>query len=202
MKAILLASLCLFSINAFAQEPTDLTDVMAKETCECIQQKKTENADPEKITEALGLCIVNSYFKHEQEAQKQFGITAFDEKAGEIIGEKIGVKMLKYCPDVILSLSGDSEEEEVEESPNIVLSGKIQSIEEGEFISYKLKDAENKVHKITWLTFFEGSDEYEKNPKALVGKNVTVTVYELDFYFAKSKVYSPVKQILELVIQK
>jgi hypothetical protein len=99
-----------------------------------------------------------------------------------------------------LAASNDGETADAEESENIEIKGKIQSVEEGDFISFKIKDASNNVHKIVWLTKFENSEQYEKNPKILIGKTVTVSVYELDFFIAKTKSYAPVKQILSLSI--
>jgi hypothetical protein len=205
MKIALIAFFLLSTLVVNSQETTDVTDVMAKETCDCVSQKTNGViGDGGKVSEELGICLVNSYFKHEAEASKQFGITEFNEQAGEIIGQKVGVKMLKHCPELIMKIgaaSGDEEPAEEEESENIDIKGKIQSVEEGEFIAFKLKDASNTVHRIVWLTKFEGSEQFEKNPKALVGKTVTVTVYELDFFIAKTKTYAPVKQILALTIE-
>jgi hypothetical protein len=203
MKLILIAFLLLPGFAVRAQD-SDVTDVMAKETCACVNQKTNGVIDDvEKVTEELGICIMNSYFSHEAEASKKFGITEFNEESGEIIGQQVGMKMLKHCPELIIKIgaaSNDGETADAEESENIEIKGKIQSVEEGDFISFKIKDASNNVHKIVWLTKFENSEQYEKNPKILIGKTVTVSVYELDFFIAKTKSYAPVKQILSLSI--
>lgn len=187
-----------------SQEATDIADVLAKETCDCIN-KKTNGVfdDMEKVTADLGVCIMESYFNHEEEASKKFGIEEFNEQAGEVIGQQVGVKMLKHCPDVIIKIGGASEEDGAvaeEESNHVEVKGKVLAVEEGEFVAFKIKDASNIVHRIVWLTKFEGGEQYEKNPKALVGKNVTVTAYELEFFNAKTKTYVPVKQIMALTI--
>jgi hypothetical protein len=144
---------------------------------------------------------MNSYFSHEADASKKFGITEFNEESGEIIGQQVGMKMLKHCPELIIKIGAASNDEETavaEESENIEIKGKIQSVEEGDFVSFKIKDASNNIHRIVWLTKFENSEQYEKNPKILIGKTVTVSVYELDFFIAKTKSYAPVKQILSI----
>jgi hypothetical protein len=203
MKIAIIAFFLLSVLVVRSQETADVTDIIAKETCDCVNQKTNGVIEVgQKGSEELGICLVSSYFKHEAEASKKFGITEFNEQTGEIIGQQVGVKMLKYCPELIMKIGAESGDEEPaeEESENIEIKGKIQSVEEGEFIAFKIKDASNTVHRIIWLTKFEGSEQYEKNPKALVGKTVTVTAYELDFFIAKTKTYAPVRQILALTI--
>jgi hypothetical protein len=202
MRITLIGILLVASFAARSQESEDVSDVMAKETCECFQKKTNGKFDDvDKATEELGVCLVNSYFAHEEAASKVFKIDEWNEEAGEIIGQKVGVKMLKYCPDLIVALgAADSGEEEEESSDEIVLEGKVQALEEAEFVTIKLKGNDNNLYRLMWITYFDGSEDFESNPKKLIGKNVTVTVVEINCYFAKDKKYSSVKQIVGLKV--
>lgn len=156
--------------------------------------------DPEDFKQQAGLCIINSYLEHQEEAAKEFAIAELNQETGKIIGERIGVTMLNHCPEMLLRM-GKSVNKELVAKSEFSLKGKIDSIEQGDFITFKLKDSEGKVHKLLWYQHFIGSDGFTSDPKKLVGKKVLVKVKEVECYAPKAKAYFKLKEIVELVIE-
>lgn len=156
--------------------------------------------DNEKIIAEATKCMLEAYAAHEEEVSAQLGITEFNGETGRILGQKIGLKMATYCPDYLMKM-GTAAQGNPAQEPTYQLVGKILSVEQGEFISYKLKDNEGKVHKLLWYQHFIGSDEFTDEPKKLVGKEVTVSVKDVECYVPKAKGYFSIKEIVALTLE-
>lgn len=196
-KTILLVA---FATIPFISGAQDVVDTMAQEVCKCLEEKKllTIN-DIQQLTTEAGVCIVESYSEHQEEVSAQLGISEFNDETGRTLGQKIGLKMMKYCPDYLMKMGMVAKENTAKTTPaTYVLNGKIDAIEQGEFISYKLKDQDGKIHKLLWYQHFKGSDDYIESPKKLVGKKVNVTVKDVECYIPKAKGYYSIKEIVEL----
>lgn len=176
----------------------DILDVMAREACDCLSKKDFgEIPDKDKITAEVGLCILESYTRHTEDVSKVLSIDELDEEAGRKLGQQIGLKMTKICPDIVIKMgvAGKSSA-----NKDITLEGKISSIEDGDFIFYNLKDKDGKVHRLLWYQHFKGSDEFTDEPKKLVGKKVSVKVKEVECYIPKAKGYYTLKEIVEITL--
>lgn len=189
--------LAIFPAIAQAQ---DLIDILAKETCECLESKNfkaTEDATKMKID--VGICVLEAYNRHDVEAKDELGLSTLDQESGRQLGTKIGFKMVNYCPELVMKMGLKVAEEEKASGPAVVtLSGKIHRMEEGDFISYFLKADDGKTYKLLWYKNFKGSEEFLENPKKLVGRNVQVAVAEVECYIPKAKGYYSVKEIVEI----
>lgn len=187
MKPILTLFLVCISFVLTAQE--DIYKIIATETCECITKKNVDVKNRSEVEMALGLCMMESFQAHEVD------IDVSDEQAMTKFGEKVGMKMAPICPTVFASFIGD---EEPEEPSAIELSGTVKSIETGEFLFLVFKESSGKEHKLLWLRYFPGSDDFKDEPKKLVGKKMTITYQEMECFFPKLKAYYNAKEILSL----
>jgi hypothetical protein len=174
----------------------DLGDVMADEVCECMNRKDLSAIENSKLTIEVGLCIVEAYGKH-PEANAYFGIENFDEEGGRIMGQKLAVKLVNICPQLITRLA-ELKNNIGEGSGTYELTGKIEKMEEGDFVSYHVRDKGGKVYKVLWYQNFTGSSEFIQEPKKLVGKKVTVTVKDVECYIPKAKGYYSIKEIQQI----
>lgn len=184
----------------------DILDTMAKEVCSCLEKKDFSKInDRQKMVTDAGLCMIESYMLHEQEAGKELGVKEFNEETGRLLGQKIGLRMANICPDVVIKMgtvaNKEMNENTGEAEEELVLEGKISSIEEGDFIFYNLKEKSGKSHRLLWFQNFKGSDEFVKDPKKLVGKNVTLKVKEVECYIPKAKGYYSLKEIVEITLE-
>lgn len=174
MKKIITALLLVASFS-YAQESA--IDLIAKETCECITDKKNDlsNTDKNDLQSILGVCMLKSYTKHEGELQTEEKVSFSDDEGLEKFGESIALKMLNYCPDTIVELGRIAIEDEKNATTNEVLSieGTVTDIKTEQFVTISVKDKSNRIHKLLLLDYFESASlfvngEIKKNNKLVV----------------------------------
>ena len=75
------------------------------------------------LTAKLGVQMVQSYLKYKDELAKEgivFDLTK-GRAEGEKMGAKVGLGMVKFCPDVLMAIAGDEIYEDEEETPASIL---------------------------------------------------------------------------------
>ncbi|POS02801.1 hypothetical protein Q361_102114 [Flavobacterium croceum DSM 17960] len=192
MKKVILIILVVLSQNIFSQ---NITDTVTKEVCDCISSKsdKLKDLKGSDLELQLGLCILASYTKHQEEVKKQYGDVVGKEKAMEKLGEEIGMKMVTVCPETLMLIAGASDEftdnEETEQ-----LEGKIVEIKTEQFVSILLKDKNSRTHSFLLLNYFDSASLFTENA---IKKNDTViiTYQEQELYDPKSKEFRYFKVI-------
>jgi hypothetical protein len=187
-SAILFA--CSFAASvAFAQTEVELESI-AKLTCECVTGKNLDFKNRKEVEIQLGLCLLEAAGKHKID---------FSSGTSEVesLGEKVGLKMATKCPSVFASFANTEEE-----SPTnlIEITGKIKSVELTDIGTLILKEDSGKEHRLVWVTYFSGSDDFVGDPKKLLSKGVTISYETLDIFFPKSKSYVTSKVIKGLKI--
>src|SRR5690606_4308619 len=197
-KLILLIALIISFVTTNAQ---DVIDTMAQEVCNCMTDRNVLDInDQQKLITAVGICIAESYTTHQQQVSTELGIDELNDETGHALGNKVGVRMMKYCPDYLMKM-GQVASQNTSGKSTYVLNGKVDSMEKGDFITYKLKDSEGKIHKLLWYQHFKGSDDLIDDPKKLVGKNVSVTLKDVECYIPKAQAYYSIKEIVELKME-
>lgn len=197
-KLILLIALIISFVTTNAQ---DVIDTMAQEVCKCMTDRNVLDInDQQKLITAVGICIAESYTTHQEQVSTELGIDELNDETGHALGNKVGVRMMKYCPDYLMKMGQVASQNTSGES-TYVLNGKVDSMEKGDFITYKLKDSEGKIHKLLWYQHFKGSDDLIDDPKKLVGKNVSVTLKDVECYIPKAQAYYSIKEIVELKME-
>jgi len=185
-KSLFVFVLSLFFLNAKSQ---DILDVLTKEVCSCVNEKKEalKSSAAEQMQMQLGLCIVSSYSNHEKEVTAKYGDIMETEGAMEKLGSDVGMKMVGICPDLLMMFADmDAAEAEAEESPVLTMEGKIVEIKSEQFLTVIVKDNSGRNHILLLLTFFEDSNLLIEN-KLKKNDKVSVQYWEQEFYDPKVK---------------
>lgn len=198
MKKILYLFL-LFSASIYAQTD-DVYDVIAKETCSCIESKKIDinaEAKDNKLTMTLGLCMIESYTKHKMELPEKDRTEFGNDEGMRNLGEKVAIKMVSHCPDYIIALGQMDDEESATEVKQLTIEGKVTGIETKQFVTIKLKDKNNRSHNLLLLNYFETASVYtEGNIKS--GTELIVGYTEVEMYDPEAKDFKYFKIITSL----
>lgn len=150
-------------------------DKVSKETCECINKKNIDlkSSDVDKLQVELGLCIMQAYSKFSNEFPKNKRLDFSDSKQMEAFGMEVGMKMIKDCPDIILTLGksyrnnkfNDESDEEVvvdtayveEPDDDIKITGVYQGAKKDGFYYITVKETSGKINQIALINNFENS---------------------------------------------
>jgi hypothetical protein len=194
----------------------DYYDLMAKETCECVQGKKIDftKIPYQELQASLGACMIPSFIKFKDKLEKEEQIE-FDDKEGmRKLGEKIGAKMLTHCPDLMISIgtqylknegTDNNEEQDLNKdqdrnvvmSDDIPLEGAFVETKSGDFLSIVIKEKSGRMHQLLLLNFFENA-ELITNGKLKPNEKIAITYNEHEFYDPKSKDYKYYKVLYSL----
>ena len=177
-------------VASFSYAQESAIDLIAKETCECINAKKNDlsNNDKTDLQATLGVCMLKSYSKHESELKAEEKVQFSDEEGLEKFGEQIAMKMLNYCPDFIVELGQMAIEEDKNAKAEVVLSidGTVTDIKTEQFVTISVKDKTNRIHKLLLLDYFDSASlfvngEIKKNDK------IVVYYYDIELYDPSTK---------------
>jgi len=190
---------------AFAQDAekeAKLIKDIAADACDCFSDVDWENTSSQ---EALGqgeTCLQQSMVKFLPQIMSVYGMDEFSEEIGQVIGEKIGMQLVKDCPNFMTfsKLLAEAEEENPEEEGDegmSELAGKIVSSKNDKNHQYlTLKEADGTEHQLLWMLAFDGYEDFPKSAKAFEGKSVRVAYREVLIYIPKEGDYKPRKVIL------
>lgn len=191
MRYLHIVLLCSSSFRAPAQTEAEF-DAIAQKTCDCITQKKPNFAIKSDVEMALGLCMLDAA----QTAGLKLDLG--DAKAMESLGEKVGIRMAGLCPAVFQSFVGEEADGSGAEPEYLEVSGKVKSVEYGDYTTVVLQESSGKEHRLLWIHYFPGSDAYAGDPKILIGKSVTVSYSLVEVFVPKTKAYVTSKQLYGL----
>lgn len=186
------------SLPFFSQETT--IDKIAQETCEYLSSDEIKNLDSDKRTEKLGFYIIKLYNKYETVLNSEginVNFTDGSDQASKF-GEKVGMNMVKFCPDALIALANDIDDEPIVEDI-FEMKGTLINVVGNEFSTVILKDEEGKTQKFLWLQNFKGSDTLIKSLENLNNKaNVILKYNNIECYSPQLKDYIIRKVIVEL----
>jgi len=206
MRKYFLLFFYLFSFFGFSQ---DYYDLMAKETCECVNAKKIDfnSIEVTKLQMELGICLMPSYTNYRDKLEKSEQIAFGDREGMRKLGENIGLKMIKHCPDLIMKLG--SEYIEKSKKDKVVIDTE-KSVEDNlgdhkmectfvetktsDFLTVIVKEDNGRVHQLLLLNFFQNADLLTNN-KLKSNQKIEVTYSEHEFYDPKTKDYKYYKVI-------
>jgi hypothetical protein len=179
--------LFLISFSIFGQNRDAIYDIIAKETCECVSNKKLDlkNDNSEKIQLDFGLCIINSFSNHKNDFDEPINLDFNDSNSMGKLGEDIAMKMVHHCPDIIIALgSRDDITGTEEEIPIITLEAVFIESKKNEFLTINVKESNGRIHTMLILSYFEGisiitEEQIKKNDK------IIVEYFEEEFYDPK-----------------
>ena len=126
------------------------------------------------------------------------------------LGERAGVKMLNYCPDLIMSLGMASMESKTNNSSSVpppppppatlpVVMGALESVTGDDILTVTIKESSGRRTKLLWLRYFPGSDLLI-DADQIVGKNLRIEFENIDVYSKKSGDYVIRREIRSLEV--
>ena len=189
MKKILL-SLFLIAAVSYSNAQTDEDyEEVARQTCACLSQKEITKDNIEMV---MGVCILDALSKNEHFKD----IDWTDEEEMEKIGERVGFKMILFCPEFFVESEAFQEylEEQPDEDDTRVtgeLEGKMVNFEKDGLMYVILIDDNNRKHKLLWLTPFDGDGFLTDQ----LGKKVKFQYVMLDIYEPRLNEYVSKKVI-------
>src|SRR6185436_1093669 len=119
----------------------------------------------------------------------KLNVSISDSDAMEKFGRSVGMRMAGVCPKVFEGFMTDTKNSSSTVEDDIEVSGSIKSVDVKEMVSLILRDDSGKEHKLLWLHYFNGSDDFVADPKKLVGKKVSATYKIVDVYSYNLKGY-------------
>lgn len=197
-KIIVLIAVLFCSAESYSQ---DVLDVIAKETCSCLEAKKAKNPDlsASDFKTEVGVCMIKSYSDHLSELKPSEKVDFSDEEGMSKLGENVAIKMLQFCPNVILELGRAANKEEAQEvkKEDSSLSGEVTDVKFEQFVTLQLKDQTGRNYNFILLDPFDTAslitnDEIKKKDK------LTVSYTEIELFDAKAKEFRYFKILTKL----
>ncbi|MFY7671561.1 hypothetical protein ACOSP6_10805 [Tenacibaculum sp. MEBiC06402] len=200
-KKIILLLISLLSFGNIISQESAL-DKMSMDICNYFSknQKEFKGMSTSDLTAKLGVQMVQTYLKYKDELAKEgieYDLTK-GRAEGEKLGAKVGMSMVKFCPDVLLAIAGDEDFEDEDEVAELYLEGTLKKISGDDLYMVELKDSDGKTQKFVWLTNFEGSDKLIELDKDVKGVKVGVSYTNLEYFSPKLKEYIVRKKITRL----
>jgi len=200
IKKIFLTFAMLLSICVFSQELKESTlDIIAKKTCEYLDGEELTGLNTQQKTVKLGAFIIMQYGEYEEQLKNEgFSLDFSDDNAGEEFGEKIGMRMVKFCANSLVAFAGESSDVEEEVSAQY-FSGKIESIVGDDISFIQVRNDDGILQKFIWLGNFIGSDVIVSNKMDDISKmNVKVTYKNTECYSRKLNEYIIRKEVIKI----
>lgn len=195
MKQIFLYTILLFNVVVYSQDA--VLKVIAKETCECIEEKKSKAKDfsEDDLKATLGVCMITSYNNHLSEFQTK---VKFDDVEGmSNLGKEVGMKMLEFCPTIILELGKAGSAKEEVEDEDILVSGEVIEIKTEQFITLQIKDQKGRNYSFLLLDYFDTASLLTNNEIKKKDK-LNVSYTEIELFDTKSKEFRAFKVLRKL----
>ena len=199
-KNIFLLLLTLISFKITAQEVITTLDKIANETCIYVTENKEEfsTLNSQQRLSKLGIKMLSICQKYQDDLKKEgIAIDLTDNDSSEKLGEKVGLTMVKYCPEVLMMLAEDIEEEDEEANFQFMIEGELQSVSGDELSIITLKDISGKMQKFVWLENFSGSEKII-NSESINGLKVSVLYENIEIYSPQLKEYIVRKKITKI----
>lgn len=188
MKKIFLILVLLCNAASYSQT---VLEVIAKETCQCLEAKKAKepNLSSADFKTEVGVCMIKSYTDHKSEFQPSEKVDFTDEKGMSKLGENVAIKMLQICPDMIIELGrstikeGKDDEAEKEDAS---LSGEVIDIKWEQFVTLQLKDQTGRNYNFLLLDSFDTAPLLTNNEIKKKDK-LKVSYTEIELFDSKAK---------------
>ncbi len=207
-NSLFFALLSALSFSVSAQEEGDYMDKIAQGACDCMSEiPEDENA--ERYQMKLGLCFLEPATKYAEEIKRDYGIDLtrmdnFGADEGEKLGQVVGLRMLNFCPEILMELAEleQLDDEEEANTPTVkAFEGSITEIETEVVVVFTAKDSRGKSEKFYWMGFVESNVEdlantYEKLKK----KEVQLEYVEQEIFDPRIGEYRNVKVITGLLM--
>ncbi len=199
MKKIFFILIVLCNSVSYSQ---DIFDVIGKETCECLNAKKIDyfKMNKKEMQTQVGVCMIQSYSSHLSEFKPEDKISFDDEKGMQNLGEKVAMKMMVSCPEIIMEMGKRSidEDDSTDEVKDIAfIEGEVTEIKTEQFITLQVKDKNGRNFSFLLLDYFETASLLTNNE---INKkdSIKVSYTEIELFDPKNKEFRYFKVITDL----
>lgn len=199
MKKIFFILIVLCNSVSYSQ---DIFDVIGKETCECLNAKKINyfKMNKKEMQTQVGVCMIQSYSSHLSEFKPEDKISFDDEKGMQNLGEKVAMKMMVSCPEIIMEMGKRSidEDDSTDEVKDIAfIEGEVTEIKTEQFIILQVKDKNGRNFSFLLLDYFETASLLTNNE---INKkdSIKVSYTEIELFDPKNKEFRYFKVITDL----
>ena len=189
MRKISIVILLIFSTHSFSQ---DMYEIIGNETCTCLGSKKLDykTLDKKELQTQVGLCMIQSYTSHINEFKEEDKIQFDDQEGMRKMGEKVALKMLVNCSEIILELGKSAQKDigvesedglVVDEPADVFIEGQVTAIKKDQFVSLQLKDKNGRAYSFLLLDYFETASVLTNN-ELKVKDSVKVGYTEIELF--------------------
>lgn len=199
MKKLFFILIVLCNSISYSQ---DVYDVIGKETCECLNAKKIDYSKMNKkeMQTQVGVCMIQSYSSHLSEFKPEDKVSFDDQKGMQNLGEKVAMKMMVSCPEIIMEMGKRSidEDDSTEEVKDIAfIEGEVTEIKTEQFITLQVKDKNGRSFSFLLLDYFETASLLTNNE---INKkdSIKVSYTEIELFDPKNKEFRYFKIITDL----
>ncbi|WP_343694755.1 hypothetical protein [Flavobacterium sp.] len=185
-KVVLFIIILLCNISVYSQ---DVIEVVAKETCSCLEAKKAKNPNlsAEDFKVEVGVCMIKSYSDHLSEFKPEDKVNFDDDEGMTKLGESVAIKMLQFCPLVIMELGKNEIKDKKEtQQQDLSLLGEVVDIKWEQFVTLQLKDKNGRNYNLLLLDSFDTASLLTNNEIKKKDK-LKVSYTEIELFDAKSK---------------
>jgi hypothetical protein len=205
---IIFALLLFVSNNAFSQKTLDK---VVNETCDCMNKAPIkDNMNGDEFQEMIGTCLTKPLGDNYEKLCKELKIVNDGStESYQQLGQKIASKLLSDCPKFMelsmkvednktkqKNIDGTINAEEIGKTGTA--TGVVKSIDKKDFYLISITNTTGSKESFIWLRYFTGSSNFENNPAAQVGKNITVTYREIKLYSPTEADYITYKEIIDI----
>ncbi len=201
-----------WSLQAQSQRE-ELVDLLAQETCTCLEEKDPAELSAGNLEMTVGLCILNSFSEHADDFP-DLDLDIGSTSAMEQLGEEIGFRMFNYCPGILMQLAteGGLLEEEGDEiqmvapppppppASMIQATGTLERIDGKEIATVILRNSSGDRESFIWLNAFPGAHVLLGQQSQWEGSSVTIYAVEVELYNPTKGSYETYHQITELIL--
>lgn len=186
MRKIFLLVVLLCNAVSYSQ---DVLGVIAKETCQCLEIKKTKepNLSAADFKAEVGVCMIKSYTDHMSEFKPSEKVDFADEEGMGKLGENVAMKMLQVCPNMIIELGrGTIEEGKEAKKEDSFLLGEVIDVKWEQFVTLQLKDQTGRNYNFLLLDSFDTAPLLTNNEIKKKDK-LKVSYTEVELFDSKAK---------------
>jgi len=188
MKKNLIFTVLLFiSTSCFSQ---NYMDIIVKKSCECITNIP-DTLDKGKFNLKVGLCMIEVSMPYKKELKRDYNIDLdhMDFKVGEKLGNVVGLKMGKICPEGLILAAKKNAAVPEQETNGKILEGVVTNIGNDDFVVFSVKDNFGRIFKFYWFSVIQSDIELTNNYNSLLGKTVKITYDKKDYFDPKISDY-------------
>jgi hypothetical protein len=174
----------------------DYMTTIAEKSCQCLDKiQSSENKN--EFTMQLGLCMLEAATPYQKEIERDHNINFENiDKEGEKLGRIIGMKMATVCPNTLVKISQQADDED--KNKEVTSEGTVMKIDSDLFVVFSIKDDAGKVNKYYWLSFVESETDLINSYLSLVKKKVSFGYTTQEFFDPRIKEYRQVFVLTEI----